>query len=493
MIPFESMPGIPRLFLAFARGEAATFFPDPPTLESAASRAREVRARTAGHAVVAVGQQAGLLGGPLLSLTKAAAAARLAETIAESGEPCRGLFWIASEDHDLNEIAQATLLLGGAPETIRLPAPPKNFQPAGTVLVPPEISEVFARIEEGAEGSPDIVGRFARAWAPGRPYAQAFRETLEPLLRDAPLDWFDPMDGPANERVVGFFRETFRRAPAIVAALDAADAALRSAGFAPQVSRAEHDFPAFVIEGATRRKISWDGDRFSVHGHDETFDASALADFVARPGVRPSAAALLRPVLQSHLFPVAAAVLGPSELAYHAQTAPLFAVLDLPRPVFFPRPHLLPRGARERRALESLGLAESDVFRVREAARPAPPPVSPKLAALEGEIAARLSGLAPEIEEVDPTLAPVAAGAAEKIAHQIARLREKVERAGERRDVERGRRIETIETFLAPGGAPADRVYGPLTYLLRFGEAFVPELRRQAECRTDGARFVEFE
>lgn len=493
MIPFEAMPGIPRLFLAFARGEAGAFFPDAPTPESAARRAREVRARSGGPAVVAAGQQAGLLGGPLLALTKAAAAARLAGEIAASGEPCRGLFWIASEDHDLNEIAQATVIRDGAPEVVRLPVPPRNFQPAGTVLVPPEISEFFARLEDGSEGPPEIVGRFARAWSPGHPYARAFRDTLEPLLAHAPLDWFDPMDDRVKESEVEFFRRVFGRAGEIVGALDDADRRLRAAGHETQVSRAERDFPAFVIEGQTRRKISWDGERFSVYGHDGSFSAEELSDFASRPGSRPSAAALLRPVLQSHLFPVAASILGPSELSYHAQTAPLFDILELPRPVFLPRPHLLPRGARERRALQALGIEEADTFRARDAARGAPPPVSPKLAALDADVARRFQELAPEIEAIDPTLAPVAFGAAEKVAHQIARLREKVERAAERRDVERVRRLETIETHLAPGGVPADRVYGPLTYLLRFGEAFVPELSRQAECRTDGARFVDFE
>lgn len=493
VIPFEAMPGIPRLFLAFTRGDAGSFFADAPTVESAIRRARDVRARRGEPAVVAVGQQAGLLGGPLLSLTKAAAAARLAGEIAGAGEPCRGLFWIASEDHDLNEIAQATIFRDGAPETFRLPVPPRNFQPAGTVLVPPEISELFSRIEEGSEGSPEIVGRFARAWSPGRPYAQAFRETLQPLLADAPLDWTDPMDDRWRAKELEFFRKAFGRAKEIVGALDGADRSLRESGYEPQVGRAERDFPAFVIEGQERAKISWDGAKFSVHGRGESFSAEALSDFVSRPGNRPSAAALLRPVLQSHLFPVAASILGPSELSYHAQTAPLFDVLDLPRPVFLPRPHLLPRGARERRALQALGIEESDIFRAREAAKAAPPPVSPKLAALESEIAARLAALVPEIEEIDATLAPVASGTGEKAAHPIARLREKVERAAERRDGERIRRLETIENHLAPGGVPADRVYGPLTYLTRFGEAFVPELSRRAECRTDGARFVDFE
>lgn len=493
MIPFESMPGIPRLFLAFARGEAGAFFPDPPTLESAAQRARQARARRGGPAVVAAGQQAGLLGGPLLALTKGVAAARVAGEIAASGEPCRGLFWVASEDHDLNEIAQATVLRDGEAHAVRLPVPPRNFQPAGTVLVATEIDEFFARLEAGSEGSPEIVGRFARAWAPGRPYARAFRETLEPLLAGAPLDWFDPLDDEWRDKEIEFFRGVFARAKEIVAALDERDRSLREAGFEPQVGRADEDFPAFVIEGQVRRKISWDGSAFSVYGHDESFSAQALSEFVSRPGARPSASALLRPVLQSHLFAVAASILGPSELSYHAQTAPLFDVLDLPRPVFLPRPHLLPRGARERRAMQALGLADADTFRARDAARGEPPPVSPKLAALDADIAERLSALAPEIEGIDPTLAPVASGAAEKIAHQIARLREKVERAAERRDGERTRRIETIETYLAPGGVPADRVYGPLTYLLRFGEGFVAGISEKAECRTDGARFVDFE
>ncbi|HET7453476.1 MAG TPA: bacillithiol biosynthesis BshC, partial [Thermoanaerobaculia bacterium] len=290
-----------------------------------------------------------------------------------------------------------------------------------------------------------------------------------------------------------FFRRAFAGAGTITAALEDADRRLRAAGFEPQVERGEGDFPAFLIEEGVRRKISWDGRTFGVHGREGRFTADALAELVSAPGRRPSAAALLRPVLQSHLYPVAAEILGPSELAYHAQTAPLFEALGIPRPVFLPRPHLLPRGARERRALHALGVADADLFRLREAARPEPPAVSPRLASLERELAASLAALVPEIRAVDPTLEPVAEGAGEKAAHAIVRLREKVERAAERRDVDRTRRIEAVETFLAPGRTPADRVYGPLTYLLRFGDAFVPELAGAAECRIDGARFVDYE
>jgi bacillithiol biosynthesis cysteine-adding enzyme BshC len=492
MIPFESMPGIPRLFLAFVRGDAGDFFPDVPAIETVEARARELLERGSGRVVVAAGQQAGLLGGPLLALTKAAAVSRLAGILAKKDLPARGLFWIASEDHDLREVARASLLVDGAPSEIRLPVPPQSFQPAGTVRIPPDVEDVFGEARRDGSASEEVLARFSGAWAPGRTFAEAFRETLAFLLPDAPLDLVDPLDAEWREPAIAFFRRAFAEAGAITAALDDADRRLREAGFEAQVERGAGDFPAFVIEEGVRKKISWDGRTFGVHGHETRYSAESLTELVSRKGARPSAAALLRPVLQSRLFPVAAEVLGPSELAYHAQTAPLFAVLGLPRPVFLPRPHLLPRGARERRALEALGISDADLFRARDAARGEPPAVASRLEALEREMAERLAGLVPEIRAVDPTLEPVASGAGEKAAHAIARLREKVERAGERRDVERLRRIDTIESFLTPGKVPADRVYGPLTYALRFGD-FVPALSETAECRTDGARFVDYE
>ena len=54
---------------------------------------------------VATGQQAGLFGGPLLTLAKAFTAARLAQSLEDAlGVPVVPLFTIASEDHDWREI-----------------------------------------------------------------------------------------------------------------------------------------------------------------------------------------------------------------------------------------------------------------------------------------------------------------------------------------------------------------------------------------------------
>ena len=493
MIPFEQMPGLPPLFLRYVRGGARDLIPVEPSLEAAAARARELS--EGGREVwVAAGQQAGLFTGPLYSLTKAAAAARAAGEIARGGGRARGLFWIATEDHDLEEIARVTLPEESGPETFRLEGPAeKSFQPSGTVAIPGDIERVFRSLREApGPADPDVLGRFERLWAPGRTFGEAFRETMRSLMPEGSLEWVDPLESRWRDRKLEFFRRALESAPGIVSALDSADSRLRGAGFAPQVARAERDFPCFLIENGVRRKISFDGSRFGVHGNDATFSARELSDRAEREGHEPSPAALLRPVLQSWLFPIAAEILGPAELAYHAQSAPLFPIFGLSLPVLLPRPHLLPRGARERRAQEALGISDPDIFRAREAARREESPAARRLGELGSKFSAEIAAMAPEVEAVDPTLSPVLSGTAEKIAHQIGRLREKIEKAVERRDEEKNRRLETIERGLAPGGVPADRVYTPLTYLLRFGEAFVPGILEAAHCRLDGARLVDF-
>ncbi|HSW48574.1 MAG TPA: bacillithiol biosynthesis BshC, partial [Bryobacteraceae bacterium] len=57
-----------------------------------------------GTFVVATGQQVGLLSGPAYTVYKALTAARLARELTERGLPAVPVFWLATEDHDLEEV-----------------------------------------------------------------------------------------------------------------------------------------------------------------------------------------------------------------------------------------------------------------------------------------------------------------------------------------------------------------------------------------------------
>src|ERR1043166_4152244 len=55
---------------------------------------------------IVTGQQAGLFSGPLYTIYKALSAIKLAECLTQRGVKAVPIFWIASEDHDFEEVAK---------------------------------------------------------------------------------------------------------------------------------------------------------------------------------------------------------------------------------------------------------------------------------------------------------------------------------------------------------------------------------------------------
>ena len=116
VIPFDRYPGLSPIFARFLSG-LPDFYPDPPTIDAAAARAREILGRkastppsafrfrgeaaarsagelAAGRAVAVVaGHQVGLFTGPLFTVTKAFDAIRVAREISKRGVPAVPVFW----------------------------------------------------------------------------------------------------------------------------------------------------------------------------------------------------------------------------------------------------------------------------------------------------------------------------------------------------------------------------------------------------------------
>ena len=68
------------------------------------------RLAKSGTFAVVTGQQVGLFSGPAFTLFKALTTVRLANYLTEQGIPVVPVFWLASQDHDLAEVAQVGIL-----------------------------------------------------------------------------------------------------------------------------------------------------------------------------------------------------------------------------------------------------------------------------------------------------------------------------------------------------------------------------------------------
>ena len=106
------------------------------------------RLRDPGTFAVVTGQQVGLFSGPAFTIYKALTAVRLAQWLSEEGLPSVPVFWLATEDHDLEEVAQ-TAFLNTEYELVRLADP--GVRPA------PQSSVGYVRLSEQVNAALDAV------------------------------------------------------------------------------------------------------------------------------------------------------------------------------------------------------------------------------------------------------------------------------------------------------------------------------------------------
>ncbi|HEY6065922.1 MAG TPA: bacillithiol biosynthesis BshC [Thermoanaerobaculia bacterium] len=509
-IPLEKYPGLPPLFLDFARGRSA-FYPDPPTVDAAVVRGKELLARGAaaprpaasafgyrapsgreaaealasGRAVaVLAGHQVGLFTGPLYTLVKALDAVAFAREISRRGVPAVAVFWALTDDHDLQEIARTAKPGPDGPETLVLEgADRSNRSPVGRLRIPDGIEEIVRAFRADAKG-PDagaMIDAFAARYAPGRSYGEAFIEMLFDLVEDAPLLVIDPMKDEVLDAARKLFLAAAGSREEIARALSRGAEAIRAAGGEPPVPYRSDQFPFFTIEDGVRKR---------VHA-DDVGEAGKRVES-GRAGV--SADVLTRPVLKSLLLPTALSVLGPSEIAYHSQSLPLFPIFGATPPVLLPRTFLVLRGPAERRAQDALGIADEDLLTPRAVRGDATPvPQAEEVEKVARRLDEEMSSLGPAVAGVDPSLAGALETARRKATYQLEQLAERVRKAAERKDEVALQRRRRLETMVLPGGEPAERVYPPLVYLLAWGRAALAPLEAAAGRGVGDAAIVDVE
>ena len=322
-----------------------------------------------------------------------------------------------------------------------------------------------------APGAAEIVEAFRRRYVPGATYGDAFIETLLDLAGEELLV-LDPYQESVRPATAEFFRLAAQKRNEIREALAGAASRIEKAGLSVPVPFRPEVFPFFTIARGERRRVE---------------DPDKAAAKVASGEEWPSSDVLTRPVLKSWLVPTAATVLGPAELAYHAQALALFPIFGLVPPVLFPRSFIVPLGPAERRAIDALGVPEDALLLPAAESAPVNVPGAPDLARSAEGADRSLAELAPSLSALDPTLAGALENTRKKVAYQFEQLAEKMKKAAERKDEVASQRRKRLDTMLLPQGGPAERLYPPLVPLLAYGPTALDAIRRAAAGSLEGA------
>ena len=197
------------------RGRIVGILERQQTVRQAPRAAREAAMKLADPKAIAIvtGQQAGLFGGPLYTLLKAATAIQLAQRVeSEYGVPAAALFWVEDEDHDWPEVRTAKVLdanldltsitlgdLDGAGE-----------RPVGSLVLDEQITDALATLRSTlapTEFTDELLDTIGRAYRPGVGVARAFATWIETLLGTHGLVVYEASDVHAKPLVADLFEQ----------------------------------------------------------------------------------------------------------------------------------------------------------------------------------------------------------------------------------------------------------------------------------------------
>jgi len=439
------------------------------------------------------GQQVGLLGGPLYSLLKAVSALQMAEELTAQGIDAVPVFWLATEDHDLAEIASVTLPNGCELEKLTAAERNGSEAPVGRLALPPQIDGVVERAAE-LLGPGWVSDALRESYRAGERYGDAFARLFTRLLAGSGLILVDPLDEELHAITQPLFSAAAERAGELDAALLERGRELLRAGYHEQVRVTPESTLLFLLEGERRTVLHRAGDGFLAGAR--RLPRQQLLEQIARQPGQFSSNVLLRPVMQDYLFPTAAYFAGPSEIAYFAQAAVVYEkLLGRVTPVL-PRLSATLIGSEMGQLLDRYRLGFRDLFHGTDqvcevlSSRALAQPLREALEGSEGALRSHLDAVQAELAKLDATLVEAAGRSEKKMLYQLSKIRRKAGRAELRRNPSLRQDACRVLTELFPEKGLQERVLPGIYFLARYGPELVGELKQAAVSRCPGHQIV---
>jgi uncharacterized protein YllA (UPF0747 family) len=423
---------------------------------------RSIEKLAAGAAAVITGQQAALFAGPNYTILKAVTAIKLAKALDAAGVPAVPVFWIASEDHDFQEIESAYVLDRDSGLThLRVDLSNTESSPVGWLKLGGDVSGAISTCLSSlpeSEFQPQLRELLECSYRPGVSPVDAFSAMLEKLFEGSGLILANPLNPELRLLAQPTLVDAVRDHSRLLAAVQARGRELSEAGYHEQVKVDKNFTGLFAYRGKSRQ---------------------ALRPEELSQELQLSANVLVRPVMQDSMFPTAAYVGGPAEVAYFAQAAAVYDALGRQVPPVYPRISATVLESRVSRTLAKYGIDFLEVFRGRDFLR------RKAVASVHGvevfdrvreKIEAELETLGPTLTAVDSTLAGALDTSRQKIRHQVEALRTKFVNAEARRNDTLERHLEAIGNSIFPDKKFQERVLNVTSFLVRYGFGFTRRL-----------------
>ena len=437
-----------------------------------------------GAPVVVAGQQTGLLTGPLYTIYKAVTALGQAKELGILlGEPVVPIFWLASDDHDYNEIRSAWFPGGDAPRELTFPGEYLLTPAAKIRLVAEDVNYICQRLGEtlpATDFTQEILQVVAEAGQEAVTYSEWCARLLCRLLSSQGLVVVDSTAPPLRWLAQPVLTLAAREGETLHHLIDSQAKKLRQAGFQPGLDIPRNHSHLFWLEGNSRTALLRVGQSFSGRRGEISFSQAELLGAIADTPEHFSPNVVLRPLVQELAFPVLAMVVGPGETAYMAQLPQIFALLGLEQPPLIPRlggiilePPLERILTRYNLTLEELPNLEhwlTEQLFAGEGGR-----IREEFSQLREILGQAWSGLDPMLTALDPQLPLLAEKNLAKVLQQVDWLEGRAQGALRKNNDQLVRHVQRLQTDLTPPGGQ-QRLYNIFWYINKYGMDFLQTL-----------------
>src|SRR5579871_2871574 len=528
-LAFRELPHQPALHLAFLDEfhRVKAFYAHEPTLESAKTVAatlnypqsrrkavaevlreqneglgagkaalRNISRFENGAVAVVSGQQVGLFGGPAYAFYKALSAIETARLLTKSGVEAVPVFWMATEDHDLDEVRHVTFFNDGKLERFELGPRSGAPMPVGPVKLGSQVAELVraATLMLGGPAGGELATILRASYTPEESFGSAFGKLFAGLFASHGLILLDPLDPRLHRIAEPVYRQAAEESSSLNEALLARNKELELAGFASQVKVTSRSTVLFYMGAGGREAIHAAGAQFQPE--TQSWSPQELANAISHSPESFSPNALLRPVVQDYLLPTVAYFGGPAEIAYFAQSEVLYSRLLHRQPVFFSRAGFTLVDSKGQRLLEQYNLVVEDVWagpqnvHLKLGAANVPAKLDAKLAKDAEKIQKLLETWREPITKIDLSLRPTVEKSQRKIAYQIEKLRQKAGWARDKKSSVLASHAEFLSNLLYPNKNLQSRELCFLPLLARWGWEGLDALQKHSSGKHLGKHFL---
>lgn len=440
----------------------------------AGGRARERLEAAAGGqgVVVTTGQQPGLFGGPVYTLSKALSALAFADELERlTSIPVAPVFWAATDDTDFKEASSTVVATTGGAQLLRI----DHLETLGRTMAAMPLGDVSAQLEALVSSSGSLIDRtpielLEQTYTSQSTIGSAYVSFLRALLSPLGISVIDASHPATRSAAHPVLTKALGSASAIASSIADRNKEIEAAGFSPQVQDVRGLSLVFSSVSGSRKRIP-----IKAAGKQGTTDDLG-------PNV------LLRPIVERAILPTATYIGGPGEIAYFAQISSIADIVGVARPTIVPRWSCLIIEPHVDQVLEKLRLVPEDLrdphqAESRVARERLPATVLEELETTRTALDERLDSLsaALDAEEGQPIVPPaVTGGLRANLMRRLDRFERRIISASKKQHAETMVEIATARGSLYPLGKPQERSLNFVPLLARYGPALRQDMLEQA-------------